>query len=151
MSGFLLGFMILFTLQHREEKAQTKGYSLSYSFKNSLKLKMKQKLDKPILRSVSLLLFAVLWVLWNLTILYSLWDSVGVGDLNFCCHCGFIWNLTHAAFPICRFSGCLVGVIFEFDLNQYCIWCRYIDCVPFKKWHCKDVAFSCAVCILYHF
>ncbi|XP_023547088.1 RHOMBOID-like protein 8 [Cucurbita pepo subsp. pepo] len=104
-SGLLLGFMILFTLQHRNEKAQTKGYPLSYSFKNYFNLKMKQKLDKPILRSTSLLLFALL------------------------------------------FFGCLVGVIFELDLNQYCIWCRYIDCIPFKKWHCKDVAFSCATMV----
>lgn len=60
MSGLLLGFMILFTLKHMEEKTHTKGYSMSYSFKNSLKLKMKQKLDKPILRSASLLIFAFL-------------------------------------------------------------------------------------------
>lgn len=81
-SGVLLGFTILFTLQHRQEKAQTKGYSLSYSFKNYFNLKMKQKLDKPILRSTSLLLFALLWVLrdqQDCICFLTLW---GMGMLN---------------------------------------------------------------------
>lgn len=56
VSGFLLGFILLFTpkicqVPHNHNKAGL------YEYKVSISTKLRQKLDRPILRSVSLVLF----------------------------------------------------------------------------------------------
>ncbi|KAJ7942580.1 Rhomboid-like protein [Quillaja saponaria] len=73
VSGILLGFLLLFSPQ----------------------------LDRPVLRSVSLILFIIV------------------------------------------LAGCLVAVLRGVNINQYCRWCRYVDCVPFQRWQCKSIATSC--------
>ncbi|WJX32620.1 hypothetical protein P8452_20922 [Trifolium repens] len=35
-------------------------------------------------------------------------------------------------------AGCLVAVLYGININSYCTWCPYVDCIPFKSWHCKD-------------
>ncbi|KAM4075028.1 hypothetical protein ACJW30_10G139200 [Castanea mollissima] len=59
ISGFLLGFVLLFSPQLRLV-AQNKGDLFEYGVKDSIKLKLKQKLDRPVLRSISLLLFGLI-------------------------------------------------------------------------------------------
>ncbi|XP_059451698.1 RHOMBOID-like protein 8 [Corylus avellana] len=101
ISGFLLGFVLLFSPQLRKV-AQNKGDLYEYGVnKVSTKLKLKQKLDRPVLRSVCLLLFGLI------------------------------------------LGGCLLAVLQGVNMNQYCRWCQYVDCVPFKWWSCKDKATSC--------
>jgi hypothetical protein len=58
ISGFLLGFVLLFSPQLRKV-AQNKGDLYEYGVNVSTKLKLKQKLDRPVQRSVSLLLFGL--------------------------------------------------------------------------------------------
>ncbi|XP_062098645.1 inactive RHOMBOID-like protein 8 [Humulus lupulus] len=51
-------------------------------------------------------------------------------------------TLTLALFcVIC--TGCLVALLRGIDMNDYCNWCRYIDCVPTKRWSCEDRVISC--------
>lgn len=60
ISGFLLGFVLLFSPQLRKV-AQNKEDLYEYGVnKVSTKLKLKQKLDRPVLRSVCLLLFGLM-------------------------------------------------------------------------------------------
>uniref|UniRef100_A0A2N9G812 RHOMBOID-like protein n=1 Tax=Fagus sylvatica TaxID=28930 RepID=A0A2N9G812_FAGSY len=59
ISGFLLGFVLLFSPQ-LSEVAQNKAGLFEYGVKDSIKSKLKQKLDKPVLRSFSLLLFGLM-------------------------------------------------------------------------------------------
>lgn len=59
ISGFLLGFVLLFSPQLRLV-SQNKGDLFEYGVKDSIKLKLKQKLDRPVLRSISLLLFGLM-------------------------------------------------------------------------------------------
>ncbi len=59
ISGFLLGFVLLFSPQ-LSEVAQNKAGLFEYGVKDSIKLKLRQKLDKPVLRSFSLLLFGLM-------------------------------------------------------------------------------------------
>ncbi|KAJ7959071.1 Rhomboid-like protein [Quillaja saponaria] len=40
-------------------------------------------------------------------------------------------------------AGCLAAVLHGVNINQYCKWCRYVDCVPFQRWQCKNIATSC--------
>ncbi|XP_068481562.1 inactive RHOMBOID-like protein 8 [Phaseolus vulgaris] len=40
-------------------------------------------------------------------------------------------------------AGCLVGVLHGININSYCTWCPYVDCIPFPSWHCKDTEPSC--------
>ncbi|XP_015887633.3 RHOMBOID-like protein 8 [Ziziphus jujuba] len=40
-------------------------------------------------------------------------------------------------------AGCLVAVIRDINMNQYCQWCRYVDCVPLEEWSCRDKVTSC--------
>ncbi|KAF2607361.1 hypothetical protein F2Q68_00046631 [Brassica cretica] len=45
------------------------------------------------------------------------------------------------------FCGILAGVLtaacWGVNLNRYCNWCRYVDCVPTRKWSCSDMTTSC--------
>ncbi|KAI4307337.1 hypothetical protein L6164_030537 [Bauhinia variegata] len=41
------------------------------------------------------------------------------------------------------FAGCLVAVFHGININRYCKLCHYVDCIPFKRWHCKDIETSC--------
>ena len=59
ISGFLLGFVLLFSPQLRLV-AQNKVDLFEYGVKDSIKLKLKQMLDRPVLRSISLLLFGLM-------------------------------------------------------------------------------------------
>ncbi|EOY16129.1 KOM, putative isoform 1 [Theobroma cacao] len=105
MSGFLLGFVFLFTPQIRQ-LSKNKAGLFEYSVKSSINLKQKLKLDRPILRSVSLLLFIILLV------------------------------------------GCLEAVFRGIDINHYCGWCTFIDCIPSKRWNCNDRTNACEVYIM---
>ncbi|KAK2659578.1 hypothetical protein Ddye_006111 [Dipteronia dyeriana] len=98
ISGFLLGFILLFTPQISQVPHNKAGL---YGYKVKTSDKLKQKLDRPILRSVSLLLFGLVLV------------------------------------------GCLVPVLRGININQYCKWCRYADCVPFERWSCNDIVANC--------
>ncbi|KAK7410561.1 hypothetical protein VNO78_01431 [Psophocarpus tetragonolobus] len=40
-------------------------------------------------------------------------------------------------------AGCLVAVLHGININSYCTWCPYVDCIPFTSWHCKDTEASC--------
>ncbi|KAK6246116.1 hypothetical protein SCA6_009206 [Theobroma cacao] len=102
MSGFLLGFVFLFTPQIRQ-LSKNKAGLFEYSVKSSINLKQKLKPDRPILRSVSLLLFIILLV------------------------------------------GCLEAVFRGIDINHYCGWCTFIDCIPSKRWNCNDRTNACEI------
>ncbi|CAG7904872.1 unnamed protein product [Brassica rapa] len=41
------------------------------------------------------------------------------------------------------FAGVLVAACWGVNLNRYCNWCRYVDCVPTRKWSCSDMTTSC--------
>ncbi|CAF2205247.1 RHOMBOID-like protein 8 [Brassica rapa] len=40
-------------------------------------------------------------------------------------------------------AGVLVAACWGVNLNRYCNWCRYVDCVPTRKWSCSDMTTSC--------
>ncbi|KAK9930632.1 hypothetical protein M0R45_027666 [Rubus argutus] len=40
-------------------------------------------------------------------------------------------------------AGCLVAVFHGINMNQYCKWCRYVDCVPSKRWSCSEMEAFC--------
>ncbi|MED6191739.1 hypothetical protein PIB30_003081 [Stylosanthes scabra] len=40
-------------------------------------------------------------------------------------------------------AGCLVAVLHGININSYCTWCPYVDCIPYTSWHCKDRETSC--------
>ncbi|XP_058730137.1 uncharacterized protein LOC131626478 isoform X2 [Vicia villosa] len=44
---------------------------------------------------------------------------------------------------ICRLAGCLLAVLYGVNINSYCTWCPYVDCIPFTSWHCKDKETFC--------
>ncbi|XP_051147900.1 RHOMBOID-like protein 8 [Andrographis paniculata] len=102
ISGILIGFVILFKPQ-AGQIYQAKGGIFDYDIKHSVKLK--QKLDKPVVRSVSLLLFMLLFI--------------GVG----------------------------VAILQSINMNKYCSWCHYINCVPFKWWSCNNKSMNCETMI----
>ncbi|KAG8379585.1 hypothetical protein BUALT_Bualt07G0104200 [Buddleja alternifolia] len=104
ISGLLAGFMFLFKPQVGKAY-QTKGGIFEYNVKNSVKIKIKQKLDKPVLRSVSLMIFSLL------------------------------------------FAGVAVAVLQGINVNKYCSWCHYIDCVPMKWWSCSSKTMACETMI----
>ncbi|GLT69465.1 hypothetical protein SLA2020_416140 [Shorea laevis] len=95
ISGSLLGLVLLFTPQARQV-AQYKTELIEYT-----PTMLTLKLDRPVLRSVSLMLFSVV------------------------------------------FAGCLVAVLQDMNINDYCGWCRYVDCVPFRRWSCSEITSSC--------
>ncbi|KAL2467428.1 Rhomboid-related intramembrane serine protease family protein [Abeliophyllum distichum] len=98
ISGFLLGFVLLFKPQ-LGKMYQNKGGLFDYDVKHSVKLK--QKLDRPVLRSISLVIFSLL------------------------------------------LAGVIVAVVQGINVNKYCTWCHYIDCVPFKWWSCGSKTTHC--------
>lgn len=137
VSGSLLGFAMLFSPQPRKV-AQNKVGLFEYGNKGSIQLKLKQSLDRPILRTVSLLLFGLMWVLPFLRMASCL-------PLLLACHFLFISDLEKGASSKCRLTGCLLAVLRGINMNQYCKWCRYVDCFPFNRWSCKDRATTCEV------
>ncbi|KAG7980915.1 hypothetical protein I3843_05G206600 [Carya illinoinensis] len=40
-------------------------------------------------------------------------------------------------------AGCLLAVLRGVNMNQYCRWCQYVDCVPVNWWSCKDKGTYC--------
>ncbi|KAJ0241483.1 RHOMBOID-like protein 8 [Hirschfeldia incana] len=40
-------------------------------------------------------------------------------------------------------GGVLIAASWGINLNRYCNWCRYVDCVPTRKWSCSDLTTSC--------
>lgn len=38
-----------------------------------------------------------------------------------------------------------MAVLQGINVNRYCSWCHYIDCVPIKWWNCSDRTVSCEV------
>ncbi|KAL0702085.1 hypothetical protein Bca4012_058207 [Brassica carinata] len=40
-------------------------------------------------------------------------------------------------------AGVLIAACWGINLNRYCNWCRYVDCVPTRKWSCSDITTSC--------
>ncbi|CAN6938838.1 unnamed protein product [Brassica oleracea] len=40
-------------------------------------------------------------------------------------------------------AGVLIAACWGVNLNHYCNWCRYVDCVPTRKWSCSDMTTSC--------
>ncbi|KAK7311590.1 hypothetical protein RJT34_09835 [Clitoria ternatea] len=40
-------------------------------------------------------------------------------------------------------AGCIVAVLQGININSYCTWCPYVDCIPLTSWHCKDRETSC--------
>ncbi|CAK9155505.1 unnamed protein product [Ilex paraguariensis] len=102
ISGFLLGFVLLFS-PRLGKMVQNKSGLFDYGVKGSLNLR--QKLDRPVLRSISLVLFSLL------------------------------------------LAGVIVAVLHGINMNKYCSWCRYIDCVPFKWWSCNDKTMHCETMI----
>ncbi|KAL0342238.1 UNVERIFIED_CONTAM: RHOMBOID-like protein 8 [Sesamum calycinum] len=102
ISGFLAGFIILFKPQVGQGY-QAKTGLFDFNIKHSVKVK--QKLDKPVLRSVSLVIFTLL------------------------------------------FAGVAVAALQGINLNRYCSWCQYFDCVPLKWWSCSNKEMSCETMI----
>ncbi|CAI9788018.1 unnamed protein product [Fraxinus pennsylvanica] len=98
ISGLFLGFLLLFKPQ-QGKIYQNKGGLFEYDIKRSVKLK--QKLDRPVLRSISLVIFSLL------------------------------------------LAGVIVAVVQGINVNKYCTWCQFIDCVPFKWWSCKSETTHC--------
>ncbi|XP_010065145.2 RHOMBOID-like protein 8 [Eucalyptus grandis] len=43
------------------------------------------------------------------------------------------------------FSGCLVTALWRINLNQYCSWCHFLNCIPSKRWSCNDMTSSCEI------
>lgn len=134
LSGFLLGFVLLFTPQLRQV-AQNKLVLFDNDVKSSFN--WKPKLDRPVLASVSLLLFALLWVFLFCYFLQqvifrcflSTWSCVRLRGAS------FVFSL----------AGFLVAVLQGINIGQYCRWCGYVDCIPSKRWSCNDVTTSCEV------
>ncbi|XP_057537587.1 RHOMBOID-like protein 8 [Amaranthus tricolor] len=42
-------------------------------------------------------------------------------------------------------AGLIVAVLLRIDLNKNCSWCRYIDCIPSRKWICDVKTPSCKI------
>ncbi|KAL8502123.1 hypothetical protein ACS0TY_021297 [Phlomoides rotata] len=40
-------------------------------------------------------------------------------------------------------AGAIVAVVGGINLNKYCGWCKYIDCVPLRWWSCSDEQIRC--------
>jgi len=102
ISGFLLGFVLLFSPQ-LAQMPHSKGGLVDNEVKFSVKLG--KKLDRPVLRSVSLVILSLL------------------------------------------LAGVIVAVIHCINVNKYCVWCRYIDCVPSRWWSCNDKQMHCQTAV----
>ncbi|KAK4276785.1 hypothetical protein QN277_014893 [Acacia crassicarpa] len=44
-------------------------------------------------------------------------------------------------------AGCVVALHFGINISDYCQWCRYIDCVPSRRWHCQNTGTSCVAMV----
>ncbi|XP_044512273.1 RHOMBOID-like protein 8 [Mangifera indica] len=97
ISGFLLGFILLFT---PDDKPLVHNKAGLYEYNTKTYIKSKLKLDRPIM-GVWLILFVVLLL------------------------------------------GSLAAVLTGMNMNQYCNWCKYVDCIPSKRWSCNDVTADC--------
>ncbi|KAJ8551228.1 hypothetical protein K7X08_000598 [Anisodus acutangulus] len=42
-------------------------------------------------------------------------------------------------------TGIIIAVLHSININEYCSWCHYFDCIPSKWWSCTDKAFHCEV------
>uniref|UniRef100_M1A838 RHOMBOID-like protein n=1 Tax=Solanum tuberosum TaxID=4113 RepID=M1A838_SOLTU len=42
-------------------------------------------------------------------------------------------------------AGIIMAVLHGIDINKYCSWCHYFDCIPSKWWSCTDKPFHCEV------
>ncbi|KAK4708364.1 hypothetical protein R3W88_029289 [Solanum pinnatisectum] len=40
-------------------------------------------------------------------------------------------------------AGIIMAVLHGIDINKYCSWCHYFDCIPSKWWSCTDKSFHC--------
>ncbi|KAM3360891.1 RHOMBOID-like protein 8 isoform X1 [Capsicum galapagoense] len=40
-------------------------------------------------------------------------------------------------------AGIIMAVLHDININKYCSWCHYFDCIPSKWWSCTDEAFHC--------
>lgn len=40
-------------------------------------------------------------------------------------------------------AGIIMAVLHDIDINKYCSWCHYFDCIPSKWWSCTDKTFHC--------
>lgn len=38
-----------------------------------------------------------------------------------------------------------MAVIWGINANNYCSWCKYINCIPTEKWSCNERAPACEV------
>ncbi|XP_043704987.1 RHOMBOID-like protein 8 isoform X2 [Telopea speciosissima] len=81
LSGFLLGFVLLFNPQ-LVEVAQTKEGLFEYKVKSSVKFR--NKVDKPVQRTLSLVLFALLFTVSLLAVLH------GVDANKYCSWCHYV-------------------------------------------------------------
>ncbi|KAL3655125.1 hypothetical protein CASFOL_000911 [Castilleja foliolosa] len=41
--------------------------------------------------------------------------------------------------------GVVVALFRGVNVNKYCSWCKYIDCVPLKWWSCSDKTMECEI------
>ncbi|KAI3463493.1 hypothetical protein Pfo_020156 [Paulownia fortunei] len=44
-------------------------------------------------------------------------------------------------------AGVVVALLQGINVNEYCGWCKHIDCVPFKWWSCSDITMGCETMI----
>ncbi|CAN4123945.1 unnamed protein product [Withania somnifera] len=40
-------------------------------------------------------------------------------------------------------AGIIMAVLQGININKYCSWCHYFDCIPSKWWNCTDKSFHC--------
>ncbi|KAG6410670.1 hypothetical protein SASPL_128735 [Salvia splendens] len=40
-------------------------------------------------------------------------------------------------------AGSVVALLQHMNLNKYCAWCKYLDCVPSRWWSCSDQTMEC--------
>lgn len=140
LSGFLLGFVLLFK-PLTGKGAQSKGGLFDYGVKHAVR--MQQKLDMPLTRSIFLIIFSLLWVSdgfhacsmpFYLLVYYYIYITSSEFFFFFCFF--FVYSL----------SGLTVAVISGTNANNYCTWCQYVDCVPSNLWSCSVKEMHCEVC-----
>ncbi|QHN82812.1 Rhomboid-like protein [Arachis hypogaea] len=37
-----------------------------------------------------------------------------------------------------RLADCLVAVLHGINIDSYCTWFSYVDCIPYTSWHCRN-------------
>ncbi|XP_059630248.1 RHOMBOID-like protein 8 [Cornus florida] len=83
ISGFLLGFVLLFSPQ-LGQMGKNKGGLFDYDVEDSPKVKLRQKLDKPLMRSVSLVLFSLIFAGGIIAVVH------GINVSKYCRWCQYI-------------------------------------------------------------